>query len=198
MRLRDENKRKTIVQVAGKLFADRPFHEVRLEEVARAAGIGKGTVYIYFKSKEELYYSLLYDGFADLVEQLQNRLADAGLNFSDKIRVIVQALIDFSIRHPQLVEVMRSTAVPDANSQWGGKRRELTDLIERVIRQGVEAASLADPRPDLTAQYFLGMIRAALIHGPNHLDGESLSQHVSGIILNGIGIRETGLPKAGQ
>jgi hypothetical protein len=106
-------------------------------------------------------------------------------------------LIDFCISHPQLVEVMRTTAVPDANSQWGGKRRELTQLIERVIRQGVEAASLVDRRPDLTAQYFLGMIRGALLHGPNHLDGESLAQHVSGIILNGIGPQGSTLPKAG-
>jgi AcrR family transcriptional regulator len=191
MRLRDENKRKTIVQVAGKLFADRPFHQVRLEEVAQAAGIGKGTVYIYFKSKEELYYSLLYDGFADLVEQLEQRLAQAELTFSDKIRVIVHGLIDFSIRHPQLAEVMRNTAVPDADSQWGSKRRELTSLIERVIRQGVDAASLVDPRPDLTALYFLGMVRAVLVYTPNHRDGDALAKHLSGIILNGIA-----LPKA--
>jgi AcrR family transcriptional regulator len=46
-----EAKREAILETAAKLFAQRPFHEVRLEDVASAAHIGKGTVYIYFKSK---------------------------------------------------------------------------------------------------------------------------------------------------
>ena len=61
----DERKRREIVKVATKLFASRPFHQVRLEDVASLAGIGKGTIYIYFATKEDLYCSLLHDGLAD-------------------------------------------------------------------------------------------------------------------------------------
>jgi AcrR family transcriptional regulator len=54
MRLRDENKRRLIVQTAVRLFSELPFHKVRLDDVAEAAGVGKGTVYIYFKNKDLL------------------------------------------------------------------------------------------------------------------------------------------------
>jgi AcrR family transcriptional regulator len=187
MRLRDENKRRAIMQTAVKLFSERPFDQVRLEEVAAAAGVGKGTVYIYFKSKEELYYGLVYDGFADLVRDLEQKLGQGSVLFADKVRVIVSALIEFSNRHPQLIEVMRATGVPDANSAWEAKRRDLARLIEGVIRQGVAVGELVDSQPQMTALYFMGMVRAVMLYGSPEVQGEAAVEHVSGFILRGIG-----------
>lgn len=187
MRLRDQNKHRSIVAAAAKLFSTQPFHQVRLEEVAQAAGVGKGTLYIYFQSKEDLYYSLVYDGFADLVEHLKERLNRPDLDPDEKIKVIIKGLVDFSVGSPQFIEVMRTTAAPNATSSWGGKRRELLQLIEDVIRQGSSDGKLADPHPELTAVYFLGMVRAVLLHAPVNGDADGVSKHVAGVILHGIG-----------
>jgi AcrR family transcriptional regulator len=46
----DEAKRKAITKSAARMFAARPFHEVRLDDVAASAKISKGTVYLYFKN----------------------------------------------------------------------------------------------------------------------------------------------------
>src|SRR5436189_5663814 len=67
-----EVKRRKISDTAARLFATKPFHKVRLDDVAAAAQVGKGTLYIYFKSKEDLYVSLVSEGFTNLVEQLVN------------------------------------------------------------------------------------------------------------------------------
>ncbi|MGA3066779.1 MAG: TetR/AcrR family transcriptional regulator [Tepidisphaeraceae bacterium] len=187
MRLRDQNKHRSIVAAAAKFFSTQPFHKVRLEEVAQAAGVGKGTLYIYFQSKEDLYYSLVYDGFSELVGQLRQRLDKPGLEAEEKIRVIVKGLVDFSVGFPQFAEVMRTTAAPNANSQWGGKRRELLQLIEGTIRQGSGEGRLADTHPELTALYFLGMIRSVLLYAPRNGDADALSRHATGVILHGIG-----------
>ena len=95
MRLRDENKRRLIVQTAVKLFSEQPFHKVRLDDVAEAAGVGKGTVYIYFKNKEELYYSLIYEGFADMIDGLQAKVNRPGLDFGAKLRTIVDSIVEY-------------------------------------------------------------------------------------------------------
>src|SRR6516165_7991581 len=100
MRLRDENKRRLIVQTAVKLFSEQPFHKVRLDDVAEAAGVGKGTVYIYFKNKEELYYSLVYEGFAEMIDGLHTRVAQAGPDYAAKLRVIVDAVVEYGLNHP--------------------------------------------------------------------------------------------------
>ena len=76
MRCRDEQKRRQIVAHAARLFAAEPFDKVRLNDVAAAAGVGKGTLYVYFESKEELYLSILYDAFTQLVDRIQAQLGD--------------------------------------------------------------------------------------------------------------------------
>jgi len=186
MRLRDENKRKVIVQTAIRLFSQQPFHKVRLDDVAAAAGVGKGTVYIYFKNKEDLYYSMVYDGLADLVERLELQLGEPSTSFEDRIRIIVSGLVDFSVRHPQLFEMMRTVGVPDATSAWDQKRQQLARLVEDVIRQGVEAGQWVDTRPDFTGVYLPGMVRAVMLYGPKTVDAQTLTEHILAILLRGI------------
>src|SRR4029077_8382820 len=60
------DKRDRILQAAVKVFARNGFHATRVSEIAKAAGVADGTIYLYFKSKEELLISL----FEDRVERL--------------------------------------------------------------------------------------------------------------------------------
>ena len=57
-----------ILAAAAGLFATHRFHEARMEDIAAAAAVGKGTLYRYFKDKEELYIALL-DRAADGISQ---------------------------------------------------------------------------------------------------------------------------------
>lgn len=54
-----ESRTESIKKNAAKLFARKGFHNVSMAEIAEAAEVSKGTLYIYFKSKEELYFSLI-------------------------------------------------------------------------------------------------------------------------------------------
>jgi len=187
MRPRDENKRKLILEVATKLFKEQSFHSVRLDDVAAAAGIGKGTLYIYFKNKEDLYYSLVYDGLAEFVAVLRVQLEPTNLGFRDKIKIIIGGVVEFSVQHPQLFEVMRTVGVPDASTRWDAKRRELTQLTEDVLRQGIAAGEITDPRPDWTAVYILAMVRAVMLYRPANVEAAKLSGHIVDVVLTGIG-----------
>src|SRR5215831_1099063 len=60
------DKRERILRAAVKVFAKNGFHATRVSEVAKAAGVADGTIYLYFKSKEELLFSL----FEDRVDKL--------------------------------------------------------------------------------------------------------------------------------
>src|SRR6266480_3299827 len=79
----DEKKRALITATAARLFATQPFHKVRLDDIAAEAKIGKGTLYIYFDSKEDLYFSLIYDGLGRLVDTLREQLFGDGGSSDD-------------------------------------------------------------------------------------------------------------------
>jgi AcrR family transcriptional regulator len=186
MRLRDENKRKLIVQTAVKLFSEQPFNKVRLDDVAEAAGVGKGTVYIYFKNKEELYYSLVYEGLAESVERFRSRLAQPGLSFRDKIHAAAEELVDYGIRYPQFFEILRTVGIPDAGSSWDAKRTEYCDLVVEVIRQGNLAGEFDDPRPEWTANYLSASVRATMLYVGGIADGKEFANHLVRVIVDGI------------
>ena len=186
MRLPDENKRRLIVEAAMRLFAESPFHEVRLDDVARAAGVGKGTLYIYFKNKEDLYFSSSYDSFAKLVDQLKSELEAKEDEACARIGLIVRRLVEFAIQYRDLYDVARTVGTPDSDSQWGIKRSEFFRLIENEIRRGVESGRFDDPNPSQTALYIPAMIRAIMIHHPTEVDGKVLEEHVLTVLLRGI------------
>jgi len=177
MRLPDEKKRRQICAVAARLFASRPFHEVRLDDVAAAAKVGKGTLYVYFKSKDDLYVSLVYEGFAAMVDRLRGDLAPPG-RAPAKLESVVRALADFGWSHPHVFELIRRAGVGDGTAKWNDKRRELSDLIEGVIRTGAAAGELRDDHPELTALFIPGFVRSAVLFGPCGLDRELLVRHI--------------------
>src|SRR5213596_2117304 len=101
MRLRDDRKRATISATAAKLFATQPFHKVRLDDVAAAAGVGKGTLYVYFQSKEDLYFTIIFEGVALLLSRLRAQLANDHTGAMHRLQTIVEELVDFAFQHPQ-------------------------------------------------------------------------------------------------
>jgi AcrR family transcriptional regulator len=186
MRLRDENKRRLIIQTAARLFSEQPFHKVRLDDVADAAGVGKGTVYIYFKNKEELYYSLVMEGFAQVVEKIQNEVNVNGVDNATKVRMIITRLVDHAVEHPQFFDVLRTVAIPDPDTAWDAKRRELAGLIEQVVRDGVVAGEFQDSRPDRVGLYLMAMVRSVMLYGPKVEDRQELIDHITAVLLRGI------------
>ena len=184
----DERKRQLITDTAARRFATEPFHKVRLDDIAAEAGVGKGTLYIYFDSKEDLYFSLVYEGFAELVDRLRAELAEPGVPASQYLRRIVDALVAFAFANPQLFELMRTVGAGKGRTGevWKEKRLELHHLIRDTIAQGVAAGGLRDPRPELTAACIPGLVRSIMLFGPERLDEKTVSDHIMGLLEHGL------------
>jgi AcrR family transcriptional regulator len=74
VRTADPAKSRRIIDAAVQLFAERPFHEVRMEDIAVRAQVAKGTLYLHYKDKEDLFLGILNDGLNSLVERLEASL----------------------------------------------------------------------------------------------------------------------------
>ncbi len=183
----DENKRRTIKDAAVRLFAQRPFHEVKLDEVAAAARVGKGTLYLYFKNKHDLYVSLIQDGFASLVDRLNEQLGAETLPPWEALERVIGELSRFAVSHPDLYELMRSVPLHKLRVD---KRRQLTALIETTIRRGAKAGVMCDPRPELTATFIPAMVRAAMLFGPKNISADALADQILRLLRHGLGGKE--------
>src|SRR6266704_5018412 len=63
--------RDRILRAAETIFARRDYHEVQMDDVVEACGVGKGTVYRYFSSKQALYLAVMFDGIQRLRVELE-------------------------------------------------------------------------------------------------------------------------------
>ena len=194
----DEHKRQLIIDTAARLFASQPFHKVRLDDIAAAAKLGKGTLYIYFESKEDLYFALIYEGFARVMDELRAELeGEDGQDRPavDSLRVIVSRLLAFAFENPHFAELMRSAGAVTGHSTpaWREKRKELQQLIEGAVRRGVARGEFCDPHPELTALCIQGMVRSLMLFGPEGMDEQAVSEHIVRLLTRGIATAEAGV-----
>lgn len=180
------NKADAILDAAADLFARRPFHEVRLEDIAANAKVGKGTVYLYWTSKEDVYLAVVRRGFAAVVERVERELPICGDQAWDQISAILNAVIDFAFTHPGVYRIMRSGVLTPEDPELQRIRQRLTDRIEGVLRDGVASGQLSDECPALTTQYLLSFVRGAVLYPVPGMTADSLRTHVLGILRGGI------------
>ncbi|MGW8187489.1 MAG: TetR/AcrR family transcriptional regulator [Desulfobacterales bacterium] len=188
MQVPDAQKEMKILAAAAELFVVQPFHKVLLSDVAEAAGVGKGTLYVYFKSKEDLYMSVLYSGFDQLVERMQRRLNQSQIGPVENLEAAISEMVQFAYQNPHMFELMRTVPRPGVfdKVRWDSKREELRVLLVSIIRRGIASGEFFDPHPDLTARFIPGLVRSALMENPQSIDARTLTRHILRFVRVGL------------
>jgi AcrR family transcriptional regulator len=180
----DPAKRAQILRAATDVFSTREFHAVPVEDVAVAAGVGKGTLYLYFPTKEQLFYATILEAMDVLRAEL--RAAIRGHHGEDALRAFVGCMLDFFWRRRQLAVLMHRyehRLHEPEGVEWRARRAQLVAMARALI---VSQVSLAARDVALATEMLLALIRAAVL---NHRDGERLERAadlVVGIFLHGL------------
>jgi AcrR family transcriptional regulator len=161
-----EDKRGRIVEAAEREFRAGRFHEITMDSVAAAAGVGKGTLYLYFRNKDDLFFQVATSGFDELCCLLRSRV-DEHARFEAQLMQAATAISSFFRSRRELfgmiqTEDARAAAGRDrARSAWMNKRHLLVDALAEVMRRGQETGLVSGKLPPRTASvFFLGMLRA--------------------------------------
>lgn len=177
MQKRDDKKREAIIAAAVKQFSSRPFHEVLLDEIAAAAKVGKGTVYIYFSSKEDLYDTIVLETFDKLIAELR-RLADSNTDTWSVLSEMVRHLMQWAYGNPHFYRMIMQSVSDRVKPSLVRKRKDLGDIFGIVLRRGIEEGDFEDSQPLLTAQYIPACVRASVLYGPVKLEVDKAVEHL--------------------
>lgn len=152
------SKRHVILKAAAEVFASRGFYGAKIEDIALRAEIGKGTVYEYFRSKEELFNELIKAGSESFEGMLKKEIKKAN-SCRDKLECIIRVKIEFSQRYRLLAKIVMLENIPmdDSFRNW---LRELhiryLGMIEEIITEGISQKEIRPIAPSLFAQLFYG------------------------------------------
>lgn len=156
-----------ILAAAARLFASHRFHEARMEDVAALADVGKGTVYRYFRDKEELYRALLGRAADGLRERLA--LATHGRPCPrERLLGIVAGLVAYFDDNPHLLDLIQHAEVmqkPDEEVPWQKARSETMALVRDVLDDGRRAGWFRFDDVELAMLMLLGGLRAVVRFG---------------------------------
>jgi AcrR family transcriptional regulator len=127
-----------ILEAARHLFFEKGY-SATMDEIAKKAELGKGTLYLYFKSKDELYVSVIIEGFHVLERRMERELAKAE-GPDEKTRAIYYAFVDHCLENREYFRITQYFLTEDARSKTS---RELIDTINqasmRLLQYGVNA-----------------------------------------------------------
>jgi len=98
------DKRERILAAAERIFARHGFFAARVSEIAKEAGVADGTIYLYFKSKDDLLISLFENRMKQV--NLQLRAAIAGRPANEQLRAFIRAYLQMVADEPAAAEVL--------------------------------------------------------------------------------------------
>ena len=142
-----EEKKNEIFRAASQVFFSKGFEKTKIEDIAKQAGIGKGTVYEYFESKLQLFEETIAFYHQNVINSLCEALA-RWENIGDKIKAYAQFMTEIISNHIHLFELMADSRV--MAREMGAVILESNIRMGDVLLEAVtEAISKGELRPDL-------------------------------------------------
>lgn len=147
--MKEVNKHQKIIKAAVKVFAEKGFYNARVSEIAKEANVADGTIYLYFKNKDDILISLFEEEFGKLVENMRkeiNKEKDA----LQKIKRFAVSHLSFVAKQQQLAEVFGVEVRQSSKfmKEYVNKPFiEYLNLIRSVVIEGQETGLI---RKDLT------------------------------------------------
>jgi AcrR family transcriptional regulator len=182
--MKNSDKRKEIMQAALELIAEQGFHGAPMAMIAGRAGVGAGTIYRYFESKDTLIAEVFSDLERTVVESLmQGYSVDSPLRdrFIHLATRIIRYFVDHAIHFRFIEQYMNSPyGLTMRRERLLGEARDI-DLFRRLLQEGIERGELKDLPLALHFALAFGPILSLLrdhILGFLELDGDLIRKAV--------------------
>jgi TetR/AcrR family transcriptional regulator, fatty acid metabolism regulator protein len=186
-------KRTRILDAAEDVFARRGFYNARVAEIAREAGVADGTIYLYFKSKDDLLISLFESRMERVLGELEAAIPEAG-GAGEKLRAFIAAYMRLIRDSPQVAEVLTVELRQSSKfmKQYANPRfGEFLKLLAGIIGDGQREGQIDPDVPaPIAARAIFGMIDelalAWLLGGRDKFDIVRAADWVGAITLRGL------------
>ncbi len=148
MRTADPVKIQRIIETAAQLFAERHYHEVRMDDIADKAGVAKGTIYLHFKDKDDLYRALALDS----LKKLCNRMRESLVGLDDpaaKLLSVNRKVIEFFEHHTFTLDLINQIERLQDQAGCAGDafievRDEFKNILQSILGEFPEAGRSTD------------------------------------------------------
>lgn len=186
--LEKDEKIKSILDAATELFAQKGYHDVTMEEIAAAVGVAKGTVYLYFSSKDELYWGILERGLHELFQGLEEK-AQRSISPEEKLRGILARILEHSRRNSQFYRLVlreETKFSPTCQELLAPWRAKAFQLFKQVLQEGIAKGNFRPIDLQMLSVILPGMVRSVFFFYEGEKEEATIIQEMLDFIFYGL------------
>jgi AcrR family transcriptional regulator len=147
----DPGKKRQIVEAAFRVFAGKGYAAARIIDVAETAGVGKGTIYEYFRSKEDLFFAVFEEMMTDTNSRISVTIAAVSGSAADRLRAVADAVVTAWLpkldSYALVMEFWSAATVSPLRRRFKESFQEAYNEFRRVIaallREGMTSGEFA-------------------------------------------------------
>lgn len=175
------DKREAIVEAARELFTTIGYETTTMAEVARKAGIAVGTVYLYYKNKQELLQAVCGD-WSDKFVQYMRELDLLGIPHHKRARALVEASFRMCEEHQEGVQLL---GLQPQMIGEEGKEKYTAPILEALVpffEDGIAAGSIRPVDPQIAAVIAFGMVHGCLHQCFDLEGGQNQQRYIEALV----------------
>lgn len=199
------DKRDLILDAAIRVFARQGFHQSRVSDIAREAAVADGTIYIYFKHKEDLLISIFEEKMLGVIQDLRVALADK-LDPAERLRTFISHHLTQVANNSELAEILQvelrlsNKFMKEYNP---ARLTEYLDIIAEIVGEGQKRGQFrADVSPALIKRAIFGALDELAMHWVltrgRKPDLQTSAVQLAEVFLSGLRVGATAWSSAGS
>ncbi len=146
-------RRNDILEAAEHVFFAKGYNQATMDDVAKAAEFSKRTVYVYFNSKEQIYFEIMIRGYRLMIGLLKQKIQNAGaVTAIESLRQMGDVFYSFSRQHPEYFKAIieyetaeidfESGVTDEARDECYALGEEMTEYLVGLLRQGMDEGGI--------------------------------------------------------
>ena len=181
-------RKEEIIRAAAKLFSQKSYHDVTMDDIAEKVGVAKGTIYLYFDSKENLYLEIMEETYEEIESILERETAK-----SDpaplKLKKVLGLIFKFYLQNLDVLRILSRDETHlirehyEFTEHWRLRRIK---LYEKILEKGINEGSFRPSNTELTALIIFGLVRSVMFFYKSEKSAESIAEDVFSMISEGI------------
>lgn len=187
-RPRKKGRKEEIIAAAAKLFSQKSFHDVTMDQIANYVGVAKGTLYLYFDSKEKLYLGILEDTHKEIESILEKEIAKND-PAPEKLRKVLRLIFKFYFQHMDVLRILSRDETHlirehyEFTEHWRFRRIK---LYQKILEKGIKEGSFRPANTRLTAHIIFGLVGSVTFFYQPDRNAGDIAEEVYSMISDGI------------
>ncbi|KRE47865.1 TetR/AcrR family transcriptional regulator [Paenibacillus sp. Soil522] len=159
------DRRQQIVDAAAKSFALFGYKATTMDQVAKIANVGKGTIYTFFANKEELFHEIMKKLIIEM-KQVAEKVLDPNRRFFENLNAVLEQLLEFREEHElalKLSHEVREIGTPMAVKGMQQIEKAVVGYIQQQVQSAIDKGEIKPCNPEMTAFVMLRLYMALTV-----------------------------------